>query len=120
MPSPSPGDLPDPESNLSLLHLLHWQAGSLPLAPPGKPFRTMTVNNDANLMRERDLCYHRALYGKVSRNALWTGTGTVCTVPGRENNTTTHLRERQKAPCTQALHKGTRQGKVLIELGEER
>ena len=25
------------ESNLHLLHLLHWQASSLPLAPPGKP-----------------------------------------------------------------------------------
>ena len=24
-------------SNPHLLHLLHWQAGSLPLAPPGKP-----------------------------------------------------------------------------------
>ena len=24
-------------SNLCLLHLLHWQVGSLPLAPPGKP-----------------------------------------------------------------------------------
>ena len=24
-------------SNLSLLHLLHWQAGSLPLVPLGKP-----------------------------------------------------------------------------------
>ena len=24
-------------SNLRLLHLLHWQADSLPLAPPGKP-----------------------------------------------------------------------------------
>ena len=24
-------------SNLCLLHLLHWQAGSLPLAPPGLP-----------------------------------------------------------------------------------
>ena len=23
--------------NLHLLHLLHWQAGSLPLVPPGKP-----------------------------------------------------------------------------------
>ena len=28
LPCPPPGDLPD---------LLHWQAGSLPLAPPGKP-----------------------------------------------------------------------------------
>ena len=24
--------------NLCLLHLLHWQAGSLPLVPPGKPW----------------------------------------------------------------------------------
>ena len=24
-----------------LLHLLHWQAGSLPLAPPGKPLTTI-------------------------------------------------------------------------------
>ena len=28
---PPPGDLPDPGSNSPLLHLLHWQAGSLPL-----------------------------------------------------------------------------------------
>ena len=26
--------------NPCLLHLLHWQAGSLPLAPPGKPVYT--------------------------------------------------------------------------------
>ena len=26
------------ESNPSLLHLLHWQADSLPLVPPGNPF----------------------------------------------------------------------------------
>ena len=37
-PRDLPGDLPDQENeNPSLLHLLHWQAGSLPLAPPGKP-----------------------------------------------------------------------------------
>ena len=28
---------PTQESNLHLLHLLHWQASSLPLALPGKP-----------------------------------------------------------------------------------
>ena len=28
-------------SKLHLLHLLHWQAGSLPLAPPGKPCMTL-------------------------------------------------------------------------------
>ena len=31
------GTFPTQGSNLHLLHLLHWQAGSLPLAPPGKP-----------------------------------------------------------------------------------
>ena len=35
LPCPPPGDPPDPgiEPCVSL-HLLHWQAGSLPLAPP--------------------------------------------------------------------------------------
>ena len=31
------GTFPTQESNLYLLCLLHWQAGSLPLAPLGKP-----------------------------------------------------------------------------------
>ena len=33
LPCPPPGDLPNPGIKS---HLLHWQAGSLPLAPPGK------------------------------------------------------------------------------------
>ena len=32
-----PGHLPTQGSNLCLFHLLHWQAGSLPLVLPGKP-----------------------------------------------------------------------------------
>ena len=32
LPFPSPGDLPDP--GIEPPHILHWQAGSLPLAPP--------------------------------------------------------------------------------------
>ena len=32
------GIFPTQGSNPCLLHLLHWQAGSLPLVPPGKPF----------------------------------------------------------------------------------
>ena len=32
LPCPFPGDLPNPE-----IKLLHWQEGSCPLAPPGKP-----------------------------------------------------------------------------------
>ena len=31
------GIFPTQGLNLHLLHLLPWQAGSLPLAPPGKP-----------------------------------------------------------------------------------
>ena len=37
LPCPLPGDLSDSGSNPCLLCLLHWQAGSLPLVPPGKP-----------------------------------------------------------------------------------
>ena len=36
LPFPPPGDLPDPGWNPSLLSLLYWQAGSLPLTLPGK------------------------------------------------------------------------------------
>ena len=34
LPFPPPGDLRTQGMNQCLLHLLHWQAGSLPLAPP--------------------------------------------------------------------------------------
>ena len=37
-PCPPAGDLPDPGIEPRLLCLLHWQAGSLLLVPPGKPF----------------------------------------------------------------------------------
>ena len=37
LPCPPPGVLPDPGLNPCLLCLLHWQVGSLSLAPPGKP-----------------------------------------------------------------------------------
>ena len=37
---PPPGNLPNPDIKPeSLSHFLHWQAGSLPLAVPGKPLR---------------------------------------------------------------------------------
>ena len=35
---PPPGIFPTQGSNLCLLHLLHWRAGSLPPAPPGSPW----------------------------------------------------------------------------------
>ena len=37
LPCPPLGDLPDPGIKLTVLCLLHWQAGSLPLVPPWKP-----------------------------------------------------------------------------------
>ena len=37
LPCPPPGELPNLGIEPCLLHLLHWQTGSLPLAPPGKP-----------------------------------------------------------------------------------
>ena len=40
LPCPSPGDLPTQGSNPCLVRLLHWQAGSLPLVPPGKTQNT--------------------------------------------------------------------------------
>ena len=43
VPFPPPGHLPDPGiESMSLLHLLHWQAGSLPLVPPRKPYYRLT------------------------------------------------------------------------------
>ena len=35
LPCPPPGDLPHSGMEPAFFHLLHWQAGSLPLAPPG-------------------------------------------------------------------------------------
>ena len=37
LPCPPPGVFPTQGSNPLLLRLLNWQAGSLPLVPPGKP-----------------------------------------------------------------------------------
>ena len=37
LPCPCPGIFPTQGSNPCLLCLLHWQARSLPLVPPGKP-----------------------------------------------------------------------------------
>ena len=37
LPCPPPGDLPDPGIELTYLMSPALQAGSLPLAPPGKP-----------------------------------------------------------------------------------
>ena len=43
LPFSSTVDLPDPEVEPRFLYLLHWQAGSLTLAPPGKPLSPSTT-----------------------------------------------------------------------------
>jgi len=50
LPCPSPGDLPDPGSNLCLLCLLYWEMGSLPLVPPGKPITYLVALNNTDLL----------------------------------------------------------------------
>ena len=46
LPSPPLGDLPDLGAKpTSLTSNLHWQAGSLPPAPPGKPSYTLTIHS---------------------------------------------------------------------------
>ena len=47
---PPLGDLTNPGIHPSLLHLLHWEAGSLPLAPPGKPH---TMPNTVHVYQQR-------------------------------------------------------------------
>ena len=44
LPFPPPGDLSDPGVKPCLLHLLHWQADSLPLAPSWKPLKTNSLD----------------------------------------------------------------------------
>ena len=48
------GTFPTQGSNPSLLGLLHWQVGSLPLAPPEKPLTCPQVTSWAHRKRSRD------------------------------------------------------------------
>ena len=41
---------PTQGSNPSLLSLLHWQAGSLPLVPSGKPLPASTLNKNTKII----------------------------------------------------------------------
>ena len=52
MPCPPPGDPPNPGIKPTPLMSLHWQGGSLPLAPPGKPllFNKTTLINLTNII----------------------------------------------------------------------
>ena len=43
LPCPLPGDLPDSGLEPASLMSLHWQVGSLPLVPPGKPIYSPAI-----------------------------------------------------------------------------
>ena len=48
LPCLPPGDLPNPGIEPTSLCLLHWQVGSLPLAPPGNPHYQRNANQNQN------------------------------------------------------------------------
>ena len=70
LPCPPPQDLPDPGTEPIFLCLLHWQEGSLPLVPPGKPegqaipLEIMTTsplpNSNCALSSKVPFCHQRA------------------------------------------------------------
>ena len=45
LPCPPPGDLLDPQIKPVSLSLLHWQTGSLPLVPPGRPAQVVLFSS---------------------------------------------------------------------------
>ena len=50
------GIFPTQGSNLCLLYLLHWEASSLPLGPPGKPKSTIAADAAKSLQSCSTLC----------------------------------------------------------------
>ena len=55
LPCPPPGHLPDSGIKPKSLNLLHWQVGSLPLAPPEKPCVCVCVC----------VCIERSIYTSI-------------------------------------------------------
>ena len=53
--------------NLHLLHLLHWQVGSLPLAPPGKPrvYSSVQFSSFQSLSRVHSLRLHGLQHSRL-------------------------------------------------------
>ena len=88
VPSPSPGDRPHPGIEPSPLHLLHRQAGSLALAPPGNSIRTRR-HTTWNLGREKT---HRSTHcnqvGKIETSNLTISCSDVRTFSQRSLITT--------------------------------
>ena len=63
LPSPPPGDLPNPGPESCLLH---WQVGSLPLVPPAKPVSMYLSQWNADIEHnDVSLTYDALLYKKL-------------------------------------------------------
>ena len=58
------GIFPTQGSNLPLLHLLHWQAGALPLVPPGH-MSFISIKYFGHLMRRVDSLEKTLMLGGV-------------------------------------------------------
>ena len=72
------GIFPTQESNLCLLHLLHWQADSLPLAPPGSPLFTQIIHKKQTLKVKKTFLFWQ--YSNLKRTVVqykswYTGAG---------------------------------------------
>ena len=86
LPCPPSADLPNPGIKPMSLHLLHWQVGSLPLAPPGKPemFYYFLINWISHRWRGPS---HLALLQNCSP-----GRGALCTIfVGENQKSKSHL-----------------------------
>ena len=68
LPCLPPGDLPNPGIEPpGILHLLHWQVGSLPLAPHGKPqiiYKFEQYTSHMNLLPTEE-------FSSQSRKTIW-------------------------------------------------
>ena len=58
-------------SNLYLLHLLHWLAGSFSLAPPGKPFSCSRVSRSQRAKKPGRFGYKCTFLQLSRRGELW-------------------------------------------------
>ena len=66
LPRLSPGDLPDPGIEPAFLRLLDWQADSLTLAPPEKPFTPIFLNLEMfYTFQHRDIMYFHYIYFEI-------------------------------------------------------